>query len=305
MKVLLLGSSGYLGKLLTNLLPSNIELLSPRKDELNLYNPNDLKKFLDSISSLDCIINCAVHQKTGDHLVKNGLQIYRDNMLINSSIANAIFLSKYPFQFITIGASCAYSHYAGKANYFTGDIHDSVRYFAYPKRNLAQTLSLYESKLKSWTVLVPGTLVGPGEQLNTSKKHFFNGTIYRAAKYSSKKLSTFGVFGDMDAVRDLSVADEVVKKIIELVNCPVNGIVNIDADYRIKVGQLYEIINDSIVNIDKFEYQKTKFKAQKEKSSPIKVLNDFSKESSINDKKFINLIERTYQYYMDSINNAL
>ena len=62
------------------------------------------------------------------------------------------------------------------------------------KRILAKGCNtLYKKFNMKNLILIPGTIIGPGEQLDEKKMHFFNGGLYRAALYKKKIKKNFSL----------------------------------------------------------------------------------------------------------------
>jgi len=303
MRVLLLGSTGYLGSVLKNKLSfGGYDITCPTREDCDLTKVDSLVGFLRQNDNFNFVINCAVFQKTGDNLVNNSKEILMQNMLMNSVFARAFSSKEFNFHFITIGASCAYSKYKGHANYLVGEHHESVKCFAVPKRNLVEVLSICDPMSTRWSLVVPGTLVGPGEQLDDEKKHFFNGTLYRAAMSTLKGNEEFEIFGNMNAVRDLSLVDNVANEIINILVSVKFGIIDLMPDFRITVGQLYESIDASIINLDKGMFRETEFKAQTKKAIGAAVRKNLVGANVLSDSEFNEVIMKTYKYYIKSLN---
>ncbi len=304
MQILLLGGSGYLGaEVKSELIMRKFDVTSPSRQECNLTKSKSLVTFLRSKQKFDVIINCAVFQKTGDYLVNNASEIILENTLINASIAEAFYSKEFKFHLITIGASCAFSNYNNVSNYFVGEFHQSVESFALTKRHLAQLLSIHDPKMFRWTILVPGTLVGPGEQLDSQKKHFFNGTIFRFVNYQYNRNPTFSIFGDMSAERDLATVNSVANDIVNHLDTLQGGIINLKSNFRIKVGQLYESIEKLFGDMDHVVDEDTNFKAQEKKSVSLLVDADLTNTDALENQNFRNLVLKTQNYYRRSLSS--
>ncbi len=303
MRVLLLGASGYLGSVLKKkLFSAGYDTTCPSREECDLTKGDSLVEFLRQHKKFNFVINCAVFQKTGDNLVNNSKEILLQNTLMNSVFARAFLSEEFDFHFITIGASCAYSEFKGNANYLVGEHHESVKCFAAPKRNLVQMLHICDPMATRWSLVVPGTLVGPGEQLDDGKKHFFNGTLFRAAIAKLKDNEEFEIFGDMKAVRDLSLVDNVANEITDILASVKFGIIDLMPDFRITVGQLYDSIDASIIDLDRGMFRETGFKAQTKKAIGAEVRKNLVGADVLLDSEFSKLITETYNYYAGNIN---
>ena len=302
MRILLLGGSGYLGSILKNELDNaGLHTVNPPRNELDLTVCNSLTNYLRGNGVFDLVINCAVFQKTGDSLVQHSKDILLQNTLINATLIQAFADQDFSFRFMTIGASCAYSKYSGTDSYLVGELDESVKCFASPKRNLVQMLKICDPSASRWTVFVPGTLVGPGEQLDDDKKHFFNGSIYRAAKCRHGINDKFEIYGNKDAVRDLSLASGVAKTVVQGVKTFEKGIVKLSPDFQITVGQLYDCIFKYILDSSRAQARETQFNAQK-----FKGIDSFAKinlvgRDATENQDFASLIMETYDYYMKNL----
>ena len=267
MTILLLGSSGYLGSVIQKKLEARgVNLLSPSKRECNLEAPGSLINFINKNAAdakITRIINCAVYQKTGDRLLIEQDDIFLKNTLINNSIIEFYYFSKKKPDLISIGASCAYSFNQNGQNYFSGNLNSNVEPFAIPKRHLAHAIKhLSRSHNIGWNVFVPGTLIGPGEQLDITKKHFVNGAIYRAV-LAQETQKEFTKFGDMMAIRELSNVETFADEILANHQCT-NTIVNSKNTFKVTVGQIYDWIERNFNKL-KIVQGNTKFNAQKSK----------------------------------------
>ncbi len=301
MKILLLGASGYLGNnLKSDLLSLGHLVLCPTRMQLNLYEGESLIDFVKSNGPFDRIINCAVYQKTGDALTVNGNMIYLLNSIINFNIIKLLLNINYTIQFDTIGASCAFSVFDNELNYFDGPLHDSVKGFALTKRQMAIALNCLKiDRGHECRIFVPGTLIGPSEQLDIEKKHFFNGTIFRAAN-SIINNEDFAKFGDMNAERELSC----VRSVSQLISnsCDYSELlIKIQPDYKIKVGQLYSYLQSKYSSL-KIKNADTLFKGVSTKSANVNVKFDLTNTIIFeNCVEMCNIIDESFLYYLEQI----
>ena len=94
MKILILGSNGLVGSAVSNLLNSkeNLKIMDPNRQELNLFNSDEIKKFL-SANKPDVVINCAA--KVGGIVANNTHRVdfLLENLKINLFILENIINS--------------------------------------------------------------------------------------------------------------------------------------------------------------------------------------------------------------------
>ena len=107
MKLLIFGSSGFLGKnFLDHPLINNFHILKPDREEVDLFDINSIKKYL-KINIPDIVINCA--GKVGGIVanMNNELEFMIDNFEINRNLIISSMENKIK-KFINFGSSCMY-----------------------------------------------------------------------------------------------------------------------------------------------------------------------------------------------------
>ena len=279
-KVLVLGGNGYLGKVFSRKLKKKIKIQNPTRKELNLFSKKQIDKYFKKKNlSFDFILNLCVYQQTGPHLVKNAKKVKDLNNLLNKNI---LYLwKKYLIEskLISLGASCAYSSYSKGFSYTKGKLFGGTKDFAYSKRIFAKECQLFHKKFKmKYLILIPGTLIGPGEQLNLSKMHFFNGALYRAALYTKSIRKKFHFIMNRNVIRELSSVDDVSLKIFKKFQTKNVGIENLKPDYRISLEQFYNLVSKRLKIIKKEGYKNSIFKASISKEYKVNVRHDFTKK---------------------------
>lgn len=306
-KLLVLGGAGYLGRKFINACSRDFEILAPTRRELDLACEESISRYCGKLTAVATIVNFAVYQKTGDHLVDSFTEILCRNHVINSGVHSLWKRFFSGARMISMGASCAYSADKKKSDfegYTTGKLSASVESFALSKRQFAIFCDVQRKRFgMKYSIIIPGTLFGPGEQLDSSKKHFVNGALYRAAYCAVNLGRPFEVFGDMQAVRDLSIIDNVVSQIRNVVKDGGPELINLEADYRVSVGQVYAVIEELLNTSLRFVRVETSFVAQKFKSINQRVKMDLSggAPSKYELEQFANILISTFKYYLEEL----
>lgn len=306
-KVLILGSNGYLGKVFLKRFNKKIIIKNPTRKELNLYSKKQIDKYFKKKDiNFDILLNLCVYQQTGSHLVKNAKKVKELNNLLSKNI---LYLwQKYlnKSRLISLGASCAYSKYLNGFSYTRGKLFGVTKDFAYSKRIFAKRCQLFHKKFKmKYLILIPGTLIGPGEQLNISKMHFFNGVLYRAALYKNKIRKKFHFIMNRNVLRELSSVDEVCLEIFKRFKTRKIGIENLKPDYRISLEQFYNLVAKRLKIMNKEGYKNTSFKASINKEYKVNVRKDFTNKKTIVDKGFLKIFDSTYKFFSNEIRKKL
>lgn len=299
-KVLLLGGTGYLGSVFVKRFKKKLFIISPTRQDMNLLDKQNIDQYFKKINSqkFDFILNFCVFQQTGNYLVKNAKLVKEQNETLSN---NALYIWKkyYPkSKFVSMGANCAYSFYKSGFSYLKGRLYGGTKNFAQAKRLLANKCKKLNQKFKmNYTILIPGTLIGPGEQLSDEKMHFFNGGLFRAALYKNNRIKKFHFIMNNNVIRELSSVNKVCDEIYQNLKNKKNGIINLIPEYRISLKQFYNLIEKRLKIKKKEDFKKSLFKASISKSYKISVKNDFTKKSSISNKKFLKLFDNTFAYF--------
>ena len=279
-KVLILGGNGYLGTVFNNNF-KKIKIDKPSRKKLNLLSVKQIDKFFSkNNSNYKFILNFCVYQQTGPYLVKNARQVKDLNYLLNKNI---LYLWKKYLpnsKMISMGASCAYSPYGRGFSYTKGKLFGGTKDFALSKRILAKSFHVLYKKFKmKYIILVPGTLIGPGEQLNQKKMHFFNGGLLRAALYKKRIKKNFQFIMNRNVIRELSSVDEVSYQIYKILKTQKIGIINLKPNYRISLEQFYKLIENRLKIKKNGNFKNTIFNASISKSYKVSVKYDFTKKN--------------------------
>jgi GDP-L-fucose synthase len=217
-KILILGSEGLLGK---NLCQHLKLIKNYRFYKLSLSLGHDLRKqgiienFLRK-KKIEIIINLAGHTG-GIHYFKNNyINVYLDNLLINTNIINTLKNIKKKITIINIIPNCLYDpsfNLQQEEKILIGNPHNSVSCYANPKK----TLLSFTNKFKKvrFINLVFGGVFGPGDSYSPDKSHAFNAIIYRMKKAMLSSYSPFEVWGTGKPIREWIYIDDVSRVIIK------------------------------------------------------------------------------------------
>ena len=149
-----------------------------------------------------------------------------------------------------------------------------------------------------YLIIVPGTLIGTGEQLNIKKMHFFNGALFRAAMFKNKKINKFNFIMNHDVIRELSNVNNVCYELFNNFNNKKSGVINLISDFRISLSQFYKLIEKRLSIKRKGNYEKSLFVATVNKSYKISVKHDLTKKDFINNKLFLSIFDNTFKEFL-------
>jgi len=275
MKVLITGSTGFLGRHLTkyikklgwDIFESNTKRANLVCDK-NLHIYNDLK--------FDYIFHLAAHTKAGDYCLHHKGEQFEINQRINSNILKYWNDKQRQAKMIAMGTSCSYSPELPltEDNYLKGEPDEGLYTYAMTKRMLLVGLKSYAEQYGlKWLYFVPSTLYGPN--FEESDNHFIFDFIKNCyqAKYNHKK---FIVWGDGTARRELIYVEDACDTMTKLLGQN-NEIFNLGAGEDHSINDFAKYVCEAFdYNPALIEHDLTKYVGVKSK------LLDISKTSGLN-----------------------
>lgn len=237
MKVLITGSSGFLGKFLFK------KLIELKYDVIGINSKtNDLTKenSLDEFNNIkfDLIFHLAAWTQAGDFCLYHPAEQWLINQKINTNVLNWWKEKQPQAKMITMGTSCSYDpnmlHI--EENYLKGRPIDSLFTYAMTKRMLLTGLMALNKQYNlNYLYLVPSTLYGEGYHLDGRKMHFIFDLIRKIMKgeFFNEKVV---LWGDGHQKRELVHVEDFIDIMLKLIEKENNTIVNIGSgkEYSIK-----------------------------------------------------------------------
>lgn len=266
MKILITGSTGFLGRFLVRNLKNNndvFELSSKNTDLRNSSSLDFIKK-----EKFDLIYHLAAWTQAGDFCLYHKGEQWINNQLINSNILQYWKNSNPQAKLISIGTSCSYDPNLDldESNYLYGNPIESLYTYAMTKRMLhIGKDSLSKQFNMKYLTVVPSTLYGPNYHQDGRQMHFIFDLIYKILLAKKKNVIPV-LWGDGNQRRELVYVDDFVNKLIYLSENFENEIINIGSgiDYSIKefASEICKIVDYdfNLIRFDKDKYVGAKSK---------------------------------------------
>jgi GDP-L-fucose synthase len=293
MKVLITGSTGFVGKHLVNrLLHEGVEVTELNSTDFDsMWN---LEK-----NSYDFIIHLAVKTAAGGYCQKHP----GEQWIINNSINVDMLAYWQQYQqratMITFGSSCGYNDNIKKIepNYLKDEPETGYEVYGMVKRNLLTGLSALKQEFKmDFRYLIPSVFYGP--DYNLADKHFIFDLIKKIvnAKNGGDKVV---LWGDGNQTRELIFIDDAVDIILQSMSPSTPKIMNLSSGKSYKLKEYAKTICN-IVDYDYnlIEWDKDAFVGSKNK----KLIN-----THLKGYKFTSLkkgLKKTIKYYENSISSS-
>ena len=220
-KILILGSSGFVGKNLVKVLKLNHDITClSGKSKLDLTKSGGLERLYKN--KFDYCINCAAHVGSVHYIYKNSTKVLYDNIRIANNIYKFISKNSPKTKIINIIANCLYP--ASKKIHKENDWnkskpHESVAGFAYSRRYLVNASQVYKKdcNINSINIVSP-SLYGPGDSIDPNKTHALNGLIIRMLKCKKNHEKKFEIWGSGKQIREWIFINDLVKLIEIIIN---------------------------------------------------------------------------------------
>ena len=302
MKILILGSNGFVGKNIVSKLKNTdhrIITLS-KSDNVDLRNYEKTRSFFEKTMP-DDIINVATHGGSVHYVSKHAADIINDNLQMTLNVYRAIKEVCANSKIINPISNCSYpgtSDIQRENEWLNGEVHDSVFAFGNYKRMVYVIAKCYQQQynIKSINFLIPNAF-GVGDYTDPNKTHALNGMIIRMIKAQQNGEEKFEIWGTGKPIREWIY-------IKDFVNILVNGL-EIDKNiiYPLNIGQNkgYSIKESARLIAEGLNFTgKLFFNEEYSDGAPIKILDDKKFRDIFPDYKFYDHkqgIEETINYY--------
>lgn len=217
-KTLILGATGLLGSALV-LRMKGLQLLTPTRSELNLYDESAVLNYFDR-NRPEIVFMCAGRVGGIEANLRNQLSFLLDNLRIQMNLANA--LNSFPPAItIWVGSSCMYPPIATQPFtedcILTGPFETSNEGYALAKyAGLVMAKTLRQTRNFKVVYPILANLYGPRDYYDVSRSHVVAALIRRfyAAKISGNPEVV--VWGSGAARRELLFSEDAAELLIEL-----------------------------------------------------------------------------------------
>ncbi|MEC8497128.1 MAG: NAD-dependent epimerase/dehydratase family protein [Pseudomonadota bacterium] len=328
MKVLVLGSTGFIGKNLIDSLqsyttwdgseshsfPAFPDSISIQGNQLILSGASlstgvDLRNYqqtYDCINNFkpELIYNLASHGGSLHYVKEKAADVIADNIQMTLNVYKAINESRQNCKVIQPFSNCSYpgdSSIQREEKWLSGDVHESIFSFGNSKRTIFYISKCYQMQygINTVNLLLPNTY-GPGDSIDPNHTHALNGMVIRMLQAKKAGDSEFVVWGTGSPVREWCYVDDFIKALIEA-----NKLESAIEPINIGQNKGYSIAESAALIQEACEYTgDIVFDTSYPDGAPVKRLSGEVTKSTFPDFKFYDHkqgIANTVKYYEDKL----
>ena len=261
-KILLVGSSGFLGKNVFEKInnDNDVHVISGKKD-CDISNIDELRSYIDDLD-FEYVINCAAF--VGG--IAYGYKYPAEMLSVNSKIANNIYeISKEKSVKMLINPipNCVYPGHLDtykEEDLWDGPPHESVFYYALAKRMSIALGSSYHAQhnLSSCSVIM-SNMYGPNDHFEENRSHAMGALINKIYKAKLDKEKTVDVWGSGKQIREWLYVEDGADALIKCMDLSDgNYLFNIGVGKGISIIDLANLIKERVEWDGEFNLDTTK-----------------------------------------------
>lgn len=248
MKVLVTGSTGMVGKSLTEALKSKFELIPNSRATLDLENYPQTFEFIQRMKP-DLVLHAAGYVGGIQANIQEVAKFYYTNTVVGFNLLNACNeagISKV----INLGSSCMYpSHFSDSISedqLSFENIEKTNEGYGLAKMNVAKfgLLLNQQGKFRRFKTLIPCNLFGKGDHFDVIRSHLIAAIIRKTYAAVENNQTTVEVWGDGTARREfMDVTDfaSTVSKLIQRFD-ELPDVLNVGLGYDFSVCEYYHMV---------------------------------------------------------------
>tara|TARA_R110002020_G_scaffold176222_2_gene368358 strand:- start:928 stop:1863 length:936 start_codon:yes stop_codon:yes gene_type:complete len=299
-KVLITGSTGFLGHHLVKRLTEKYELLTPSSSELDIQNLVSLKEFI-ALQKPNIVIHLAAVCGGIGANKKSPADFFLKNSLMSLNILSACNEFKIE-KLITLGSVCSYPKFTEvpfkEENIWNGYPEETNAPYGIAKKNLLVGCQAYRDQYGcNFIHLIPVNMYGEYDDFDLESSHVIPALMRKFHHAKTYNLGSVTVWGDGSASREFLYAGDCAEAIEKsLLNYNSSEPVNIGTGSEITIKELATKIAKVVGFEGHIIYDKTKPNGQ-----PRRCLNttlakekfDFTSKTSLDEG-----LEKTYSWYV-------
>ena len=250
MKILLVGSGGFLGNHVKTILNNEYDTFEiTGKKQIDITKYDKLDKYLSKLKP-DIVINCAAFVGGISYGYKYPARMLYENSTMAINLYRASQKNKVK-KLINPISNCAYPRNLTtykEENFFDGPPDDSVYNYGIAKRLFVQLgKSFYQEKNFSSVNVVVSNMYGPNDHFDIERSHALGAIIKKVHDAKINNYNEVELWGTGKPIREWLYVDDWAKALIKSINLESgHHFFNVGVEKGISILELAEIIKDKI-----------------------------------------------------------
>ena len=250
MKILLVGSGGFLGNHVKTILNNEYDTFEiTGKKQIDITKYDKLDKYLSNLKP-DIVINCAAFVGGISYGYKYPARMLYENSTMAINLYRASQKNKVK-KLINPISNCAYPRNLTtykEENFFDGPPDDSVYNYGIAKRLFVQLgKSFYQEKNFSSVNVVVSNMYGPNDHFDIERSHALGAIIKKVHDAKINNYKEVELWGTGKPIREWLYVDDGAKALIKSINLESgHHFFNVGVEKGISILELAEIIKDKI-----------------------------------------------------------
>ena len=250
MKILLVGSGGFLGNYVKTILNNEYDTFEiTGKKQIDITKYDKLDKYLSNLKP-DIVINCAAFVGGISYGYKYPARMLYENSTMAINLYRASQKNKVK-KLINPISNCAYPRNLTtykEENFFDGPPDDSVYNYGIAKRLYVQLgKSFYQENNFSSVNVVVSNMYGPNDHFEIERSHALGAIIKKVHDAKINNYKEVELWGTGKPIREWLYVDDGAKALIKSINLESgHHFFNVGVEKGISILELAEIIKDKI-----------------------------------------------------------
>lgn len=248
-KVLLTGSSGFLGQNLLPALKEKYEVFTFRSDVYDLRNMEDCRKLVD-VSEPEIVIHAAGSVGGIGANKKNPGRFMYDNLMMGSNLIETLRNASGFDKLILLGTVCSYPKHTPvpfkESDLWNGYPEETNAPYGIAKKSLMQLTQSYYQQYGMKTInLIPVNMYGPHDHFNITSSHVIPAMIVKIDRAIRLQEKTISLWGTGQASREFLYAPDCADAIVKSIDATISpDPINIGTGKEITIADLAILIAD-------------------------------------------------------------
>lgn len=220
MKIVVLGSTGFIGKNILRYLRRTRHTVLPfSRVTVDLLDDESMKREFRRVRP-DAIINCAAHTGSGQYVNAHAAEVFADNAQMALNLYRAVQSVCPRARIVNLISNCSYPGDVGlqkEDDWLMGPVHDSIHAYGNAKRTLYYTTLAFakEYGIRSVNLIIP-EVYGPGDHTDPAHTHATDGMVIRMLKTKRAGAKEFVIWGTGKPVRETIFVKDVAAIVLRV-----------------------------------------------------------------------------------------